>query len=83
MSEKEIYDQLVALLRDNYYIDVKDGDNEKDLMELGLNSMVYIQLLVMAEQLFDVHFDVKDLSFGSFKSIHEVSKYIYDQKSQA
>lgn len=55
--------------------DVKIG-LESELSSIGLNSVIFIKIVVDLENEFDIEFANEDLEYGRFKNIQDICDYI-------
>ena len=55
--------------------DVKIG-LESELSSIGLNSVIFIKIVVDLESEFDIEFANEDLEYGKFKDIQDICDYI-------
>ncbi len=55
---------------------------DTELQSLGINSMVFIQLIVDLEKVFDIEFDDEKLSLDAFKTINGLYDFIINSSTE-
>ena len=63
------------------YIDTKDGiiAEEEDLTMMGLDSLVFVKLIVSLEEEYSVQIDYEDLIIENFNTIGKIKQYLKDK----
>ncbi len=56
---------------------------ESDLSSIGLNSVIFIKIVVDLENEFDIEFANEDLEYGRFKNINDICDYISNKFEKA
>ena len=77
--EKEIIDLIV----DNSFVDSngKAIQADDDLIEIGLISLICIQLIVLLEDKYIIEFVYSDLSVESVNTVSKIINYILSHKN--
>ncbi|KAF6582687.1 MULTISPECIES: phosphopantetheine-binding protein [Paenibacillus] len=74
----EIRKKVIKLITDNLETEnvKKNVINEDDLSQMGINSIVFIQLVVALENEFGIEFEVEALDYKKFTSLDLICSYI-------
>ncbi|KEI98764.1 hypothetical protein N496_03930 [Clostridium botulinum A2B3 87] len=69
---------IKKILKENLEIesDLSDIDLDQHLIELGLDSIYFIQLIVAFESEFDIQFDEEELDMENFSTINNIINYL-------
>ncbi|MFR1757636.1 MAG: phosphopantetheine-binding protein [Eisenbergiella sp.] len=74
--KNDIKNKLVSIFKKNCdFIDDESLENEK-LNDLGINSLIFIRIIVEIEEKFDFEFDDEDLDFEKFTYLSDVCNYV-------
>ena len=57
-------------------IKVESIEMEDDMSDLGLNSFIFVKLIIKIEEEFDIDFDDEDLDLDNFKKFRNIVEYI-------
>lgn len=72
---KTLHDRLVALAKTaNAKLESLDLDVELDFYTQGLDSLDHVQILMLVEEAFDVHFE--DTDYDECHSIERIAEYL-------
>lgn len=75
MSDIEIKENIISIFRDTVnYLD--DDFFEKELIDLGIDSITFIKIIVKLENFFDFEFEEEDLNYQKFNQLNDVKEYI-------
>ncbi|MDF2511927.1 MAG: Phosphopantetheine attachment site [Herbinix sp.] len=63
------------------YIDTKDGvvTEEDDLMTMGLDSLVFVKLIVSLEEEYSVQIEYEDLLIENFNTLGKIKQYLEEK----
>ena len=82
MDLQKIYKKTLQLIESVLYEKAETPDDIYELWRSKLiSSITYVQILVCLEAEFNIEFEDELLIVGSFSSIKELSKYIYNKVS--
>lgn len=74
----QIQDRIFKIARETFELENKIENLTCDLYlkDFGINSLLFIKLLVSLENEFDIEFDHASLDYNKLKTINEISNYI-------
>ena len=73
MSDSKIKEKVKQIVYEVLKIEI---DEEDDLFERGLNSINVIEIIVLAEDVFNIEFSEESLSIDNLKSLSKISRYV-------
>ena len=59
------------------------ADIDRDLLEMGIDSIVFLRLIIALEQKLDVDFMNGELDFNNFNTVRKLIAFIEQQKAPA
>lgn len=78
-AQVELESRLIREIRERLYIDVPDSETE--LLESGLiDSLAFVELLLIIADGFDVHVEVDDLDMQNFRSVRSIAVFIAERR---
>jgi Phosphopantetheine attachment site. len=76
IMNKEIREIVINLLElENIVI-----DDEQNLVDIGMDSLIFVKMIVELEIKYDIEVDVEDLVIEKFNTITKISEYILERK---
>ncbi len=80
MTKKDIYIQVKDIISD-IMGDEKNGDLllETNLLEYGVNSLLFIRIVVNIENQLDLEFDIAYLNLEKYVTLNDLIDYIAEQ----
>lgn len=81
MEYEEIAEGMKKALNENLQIDLSNVDMDQNLIDMGLNSLQYVQMLVLFEGEFDIEFEEEYLNINTLNTFNKIKAYIYDKKN--
>lgn len=79
MKKNEIEEKIKELIINGSEGQIRIIDSSKDLVDYGLNSLTYIQLLVGIEEIFNVEFEEEYLRMGVLGTVEKIVDYIVER----
>jgi len=79
MKKDEIEEKIKELIINSSEGQIRIIDSSKDLVDYGLNSLTYIQLLVGIEEIFNVEFEEEYLRMGVLGTVEKIVDYIVER----
>jgi|GEM_PF-2635626 phosphopantetheine attachment domain protein len=76
MDREHSLARLRAVVTDVLATEIGPEDMDKGLEQLGINSIIFIKLVVQLEKEFQVVFDDTDLSIDKYENLLEIQNYI-------
>lgn len=71
-----IFKRVKELICEHLQIDELEMDKTSSLIELGMTSLTFVQMIVAFETAFGITFDDDDFNPEKFKSVHDFYSYI-------
>lgn len=70
----EVKQRLLKIMQENNFLKESDipSIDENGLVSLGINSLIFVKMVVLIEEEFDIIFDDMELNFELFSSIDEI-----------
>ena len=82
MKKNEVIEQLIESFKSiGISITKEEIENNIDIQELFIDSLMFISAIVQLEQDFDIEFEEAYLSWEMLSSINALITYICDQKN--
>lgn len=76
---KGILDTVVKLAKEVLEKEISAEDNNKSLVEMGLNSISFINLTIKIETEFGFEFNDDDLDFNRYKTLDTLRTYVEER----
>ena len=76
ISTQEIKDILKKILIEKIEIEVSDSDFEKKFIDIGLNSLLFIKLLVNIETQLEIEFEEEFIDINYLFSLDQLVEHI-------
>lgn len=80
-SPQEMQEKIYQIVNSKFLETVLDFDT--NLIEIGMDSLIFIELIVELENELEIEFDANDLLFEEFSTIRAIHKKIIGFKSFA
>lgn len=80
MTSKEIKESLFDIFQNKLNLQITDDDFDKNFIDIGLNSLLFIKLLINLELLFDIEFEEEFINISYVGNLNQLVEYIV-QKS--
>lgn len=58
---------------------LKPGFDEENLIDLGINSLIFVKIVVNLESFFGFEFDDNDLNYERFQNVEAICIYIKER----
>lgn len=71
-----VQERITTLLEENLQISKSEINETQDLLELGMTSLSFVQIIVAFENEFDIEFDDDDFNAEKFKNVNDFVFYI-------
>jgi acyl carrier protein len=71
-----VAEQLFVIIKDLLGIEITKNEYEKNITDLGISSLQYIELVIKIETHFDIEFGDDEMSFDYFKNMSAFVEYI-------
>lgn len=79
MEKGKIIEQIKDLVTEKIDLDINYDDFERNLLDIGFNSLTFIKLLVLIEDIFDVEFEEEQIDFNVTKCLNNIVEFILDR----
>ncbi len=76
--EKYIKENVNRIFKENCPF-LKSDFDEDNLIDLGINSLIFVKIVVNLESFFDFEFDDNDLNYERFQNVEAIYKYIKER----
>ena len=74
--KEKIYEEIILILKEISEDGIDEIKMEDDLREKGINSLMFIQLLVLLEERYDFEFDDEMLDQEKLSTIDALTDYV-------
>lgn len=71
--------QIITLVCDILHVSSLCDGNDTQISQLPFDSLLYLTMIVKLEERFDIEFDEDKLLMNSFKTIKDLTEYIYNK----
>lgn len=82
MTSKEIKDSLFDVFQNKLNLKITDDDFDKNFVDIGLNSLLFIKLLINLELLFDIEFEEEFINISYQKIRNRLWKELFVEKGR-
>ncbi len=80
MIDTEVYsEKIIEIIKKTVDFECNIGKDVK-LEDMGINSLLFIRVVVALEEMFDIEFDGESLNYENFKTVDDVANYIAQEK---
>lgn len=76
MSDCEIKEKIKQILFEKLNIDANDDSFIKSLTDVGLNSLLFVKLLINIESAFDIEFEEEFISMNNINCLDQLAVHI-------
>lgn len=76
--EKYIKENVNRIFKENCPF-LKPDFDEDNLIDLGINSLIFVKIVVNLESFFDFEFDDNDLNYEKFQNVEAICIYIKER----
>ena len=67
--------EIVAIINKNMRLELNENDNLK-LADMGINSLMFIQMVIVIEEVFHFNFSDNNLNIKNFIDINSICNYV-------
>ncbi|WP_413986061.1 acyl carrier protein [Paenibacillus polymyxa] len=79
MNSNEVFNGIQKIIK-NIIFEVADISPSTNLIDLGITSILFIEIIVSIELKFDIEFDDEDLLFDNFIDVNSLFEYVVERK---
>lgn len=80
LAESEIDEKILSIFSENG-VQLNGSHDERKLSEMGVNSIVFIKVVVALESTFDFEFDDEALDYSKFEYFQQLCDYVKQKKN--